>query len=493
MAGAGESRRVLRRLVLLLAVSAAAALDEDVEQASLTVHLPNGIDVQSAAAVAGFSAQLPDAGLSSSLAFARTGTGCRMLSEFRGKNAGALVVAARGKCSFYEKAAHLIGAGAAAVVIANSRNELMSMEALSDGLVVSRPVVLVTNETAALLRAYTQRFGALRATLRATPATQADASAIALHWALWASAPLLCAAAVSGARSRRGALATSRDALIDALTRRVNTKRWVHRLEMLGRLALCATFLDDALRALSAPRRQMRLLARSFGVGDAASALGGAVLAGSTVLQLAGTALLLSRRREPLGCRLLIGWACAQPLLYGATRQAQLVATSVSVVGGLLLVMAEHSRRAQATPLPRAQLAGRVCATGVLLHGAFAPLVARVRSGHSADDSLLQTAADVLVAVGASLLCLLVICGFKSRWSAAALVVCLASANLWLHPFWALSSSLHADLVDGSRFCYFHTLSAVGALLLLVLYGPGRASIDEPSGPLPVIAVKTRE
>lgn len=483
-------------VLLVLAVAAGAPPpDDELELASLMVHLPNGIDVQAPAAIASFSAQLPDVGvgIERRIAFARTGTGCGMVSETRGRNAGAIVIAARGNCPFYKKAAHLVGAGAAAVVIANSRNELLRMDAPSDGLVVSRPVVLVANETGAFVRALARRHGSLTATLRALPAPRADGGSLALHWALWASAPLLCAASVRAARSRRGALAASRDALLDAITRRLNTKRWVRRLELVGRVALCATFVDDALRALTAPRRQLRLLARALGVGDAAVALGGCVLAGSTALQLVGSALLLARRREQLACRLLIGWACAQPALYRAAANGQLLATSASVVGGLLLAMAEDSRLARATPLPRAQLCGRVCATGVLLHGAYGPLLARVRSGHSPDDSLLQTAADVLVAVGASLLCLLVICGFKSRWSAAALVVCLFVANAWLHPFWALDAAVHADLVDGARFCYFHTLSAVGALLLLVLYGPGRASIDEPSGPLPVLDVKARE
>jgi len=273
----------------------------------------------------------------------------------------------------------------------------------------------------------------------------------------------------------------------------VNTKRAYRRLEVLGRCLLVLTFVEDSARVLLHWRFQMRFMLHAFGQTTVGTVVGHAVLATSTVVQLTGSLLLVVRKWEEHACLLLLVWATIHPLLYRQVGNRQLLATSASIVGGLLLVLAERSRTSWGEPMPRTQLAGRLLSTCVLLFHAFTPLWTDLWEGHSPSDSLATTAAEVVIAVGASLLCGLVMFGFKSRWSAAMLVLCLFVADSVLNPFWTLEMTVHRDLVDAAQFFYFHTLSAAGALLLLVLYGPGTASIDESAGPLPLVAVKANE
>jgi len=45
-------------------------------------------------------------------------------------------------------------------------------------------------------------------------------------------------------------------------------------------------------------------------------------------------------------------------------------------------------------------------------------------------------------------------------------------------------------MADHQRFFFFQSMSTVGALLLLVVHGPGALSIDEPDGPMKLSSSK---
>ena len=70
-----------------------------------------------------------------------------------------------------------------------------------------------------------------------------------------------------------------------------------------------------------------------------------------------------------------------------------------------------------------------------------------------------------------------------------------------MHPFWAYAFSTKTYLMQGvagmegyevdaftmadhQRYFFFQTMSTVGALLLLVVHGPGALSLDEQDGPM---------
>lgn len=138
-------------------------------------------------------------------------------------------------------------------------------------------------------------------------------------------------------------------------------------------------------------------------------------------------------------------------------------------------------------------------------------------------------AAEAVLGVG--LLCgvWLVLIGMRSRLVALALAALTALSACWLHPFWRARDNrpttfpppsnhlLTGDhnccryymlrpadatyrlggvagmegylvdaftMADHQRYFFFQTMSTVGALLLLVVHGPGRHSVDEQHGPM---------
>lgn len=101
-------------------------------------------------------------------------------------------------------------------------------------------------------------------------------------------------------------------------------------------------------------------------------------------------------------------------------------------------------------------------------------------------------------------MCSLVIIGIKSRWVALFLAVLMFLSACWLHPFWiyifstktyrmegvAYMEGFEVDaftMADHTRYFFFQSMSTVGALLLLVVHGPGKLSMDDQQGQLVLI------
>lgn len=95
----------------------------------------------------------------------------------------------------------------------------------------------------------------------------------------------------------------------------------------------------------------------------------------------------------------------------------------------------------------------------------------------------------------------------QSRSVALILASTMALTAVYMHPFWAylLSSrkftmegvsgmeGFEVDaftMADHQRYFFFQTMSTVGALLLLVVHGPGTLSVDEPDGPMKLSSAK---
>jgi ER-derived vesicles protein len=91
--------------------------------------------------------------------------------------------------------------------------------------------------------------------------------------------------------------------------------------------------------------------------------------------------------------------------------------------------------------------------------------------------------------------CVMVVVGFKAKFSAIMLVVILSIFNILVNNFWTVSLSnmsfrvklansflqLHEEQEnkDFAKYDFFQILSIIGGLLLLVNSGPGKYSIDE--------------
>mmetsp|Transcript_57920 Transcript_57920/g.159097 ORF Transcript_57920/g.159097 Transcript_57920/m.159097 type:complete len:102 (-) Transcript_57920:415-720(-) len=100
--------------------------------------------------------------------------------------------------------------------------------------------------------------------------------------------------------------------------------------------------------------------------------------------------------------------------------------------------------------------------------------------------------------------------GIRSRWCAGVLAVIVAAAALYKHPWFLsmFSTKMYTlDFVvgyegtevpgwlysDHQRYFFFQQLSTAGALLQLVVHGPGRYSIDEPMGPVQIVTTKAAD
>lgn len=100
----------------------------------------------------------------------------------------------------------------------------------------------------------------------------------------------------------------------------------------------------------------------------------------------------------------------------------------------------------------------------------------------------------VIVALLGFVACVMVVVGFKAKFSAIMLVVILSVFNLLVNNFWTVRFILpifllflltvtqlheHHPHKDFAKYDFFQILSIVGGLLLLVNSGPGKYSIDE--------------
>ena len=106
---------------------------------------------------------------------------------------------------------------------------------------------------------------------------------------------------------------------------------------------------------------------------------------------------------------------------------------------------------------------------------------------------------EAIVIVGGLYVCSLIIIGMKSRWCALLLALAMGVTDLYMHPFWLFMFSTRTYLMEGvagmegyevdaftmadhQRYFFFQTMSTVGALVLLVVHGPGNFSMDEQQG-----------
>lgn len=188
---------------------------------------------------------------------------------------------------------------------------------------------------------------------------------------------------------------------------------------------------------------------------------------------LVGSFLVIKRKYPEYAVGGLFLVVVAQSIGYGLWNEVNFLLRSLSVIGGLLMVLSDafSKKRSVFADLPQLserdrktyfQLAGRVLLIflfiGFIFHGEW---------------SIVR----VFVSIVGFVACTMVVVGFKAKWSATFLVLFLSIFNLLINNFWSVH---HANPQrDFLKYDFFQTLSIVGGLLLLVNMGPGGISIDE--------------
>jgi len=313
---------------------------------------------------------------------------------------------------------------------------------------------------------------------------------------------------------------------------------WGPWFEFVVRLLRVATFLDDSFRVITHFSQHIDQVGEQGFLKPLAAASPGLVsiiaslaLSVGLLAQSLGSFCLLAGHKSETGTKALIGWAIAQPVMYIQMTNFEFVAESLSIVGGLLILLSHLSEQAmrdgRKVPLgggiipcapeaaiARTSLLGRLLLPAKYMYHAGVILVDNLTGAvdHTEYTSamlLAEYGVNVAVLLGLLLLCALIAAGLKSRTIALVLALVNLVFVFCQHPFFtfvwreggqwkydklAMSESMpHVALpkgastdnfepwhiVDLHRYYFFQGLSTTGALILLAMVGPGELAVVE--------------
>lgn len=246
-------------------------------------------------------------------------------------------------------------------------------------------------------------------------------------------------------------------------------------LPLLARFLLVVTFLEDSVRILMQWSDQMSYMTIYRGFPSFISFI---FLAGNIVAMTICSCLVLAKKSVKNAVYGLGAVVLSQAIGYGMLTDLNFMLRNLSLVGGLVLLLSdwytqENKQAAMFPGLPDLNragvstyltLAGRVMLVFLFFGLAF---------GGGGEFGLVRFG----LALFALAVCIMVIVGFKAKYSAIFLVGLLSLFNVAVNNWWSLHHE-HPKR-DFMKYDFFQTLSVMGGLLLLVNIGPGGLSIDE--------------
>lgn len=241
-------------------------------------------------------------------------------------------------------------------------------------------------------------------------------------------------------------------------------------LPAIGRFLIVVTFLEDALRIITQWSDQLAYLKDYRHMYWGVTHL---FLSVNVIAMTVGSFMVVARKRSEYAVGALLGVVVSQALGYGLIFDLNFFLRNLSVVGGLLMVLSDsfHRKKFAFAGLPQLdekdkkvyfQLAGRILLVFLFIGFVF--------SGE-------WSASRIAVSVLGFIACVMVVVGFKAKFSAVLLVVILSGFNILINNFWTLHP--HHPHRDFAKYDFFQILSIVGGLVLLVNMGPGQFSVDE--------------
>ncbi|KAI9320167.1 SURF4 family-domain-containing protein [Dichotomocladium elegans] len=242
-----------------------------------------------------------------------------------------------------------------------------------------------------------------------------------------------------------------------------------------GRFLIVATFMEDAIRIPTQWEDQVVFMEerRHFPWG-----LSHLFLALNVIVMAAGSGMVIAKKYTSYAVYGLLGTVVAQAFGYGLVFDFQFFLRNLSLIGGLMMVLSESMLNKDKkssmmfAALPQLsdndrrtyiQLAGRILLIFLFIGSAF----------HGDEWSLVRIVSSLLGLVAS----IMVVVGFKARWSAMFMVLFLSVFNILINNFWSTNHGYYKR--DILKYDFFQTLSIVGGFLLLVNMGPGGYSIDE--------------
>ncbi|KAJ3214233.1 hypothetical protein HDU67_001940 [Dinochytrium kinnereticum] len=242
-------------------------------------------------------------------------------------------------------------------------------------------------------------------------------------------------------------------------------------LPAIARFLLVVTFLEDSLRISTQYGDQKYYLKKYRGF----AAWGADIfLCLNVLIMTAGSILAILKRYTEYAVIGLFLVVVSQSIGYGLVFDPSFLMRTLSVCGGLLMLLADawsSKKRTIFAGLPSInetdrstylQLFGRILLVFLFMSFIFAGEI---------------TLARIVVALIAFVGCIMVVIGFKAKWSAWLLITFLSISNVVLNNWWSLHHN-HPQR-DFQKYDFFQNLSIMGGFLLLVNLGPGGISMDE--------------
>ena len=241
-------------------------------------------------------------------------------------------------------------------------------------------------------------------------------------------------------------------------------------IPVFARFLLVVTFLEDALRICFQWHDQLSYLQRYQGMPWGISHL---FLLTNVVVMFTGSFMAIAKKRTEIAVAGLFGVIILQAIGYGLLFEWHFFLRNISITGGLLMLLSDAlARRRNFFPgLPQlndtdrstyVQLAGRILLIFLFLSFVYSEEL---------------TFARTIVSIFGFIACVMVIVGFKAKWSAMFLVALLSVFNIMVNNWWSFDEG-HPQK-DFLKYDFFQILSIMGGLLLLVNMGPGGLSMDE--------------
>jgi len=241
-------------------------------------------------------------------------------------------------------------------------------------------------------------------------------------------------------------------------------------IPVIARFLLVATFLEDSLRISTQWSDQVYYLERHQNFWSGFSQL---FLILNVVTMLTCSTLAIAKKHTEKAVAGLFLVVISQSIGYGLIFDSNFFLRNLSVMGALLMLLSDalSKRKSLFAGLPTIsetsrstyfQLAGRILLVFLFLSFIFA------------GD---MTFGRLIVSVIGFVACIMVVIGFKAKWSAMFLVLFLSISNVFINNWWAVHHSIPQR--DFMKYDFFQCLSIAGGLLLLYQQGPGGISVDE--------------
>ncbi|KAF3480211.1 ER-derived vesicles protein ERV29 [Arthroderma uncinatum] len=241
-------------------------------------------------------------------------------------------------------------------------------------------------------------------------------------------------------------------------------------LPAIGRFLIVVTFLEDSLRIMTQWTPQLEYLNQFRHIPWGITHL---FLIVNVIVMLTGSVLVVARKHSEYAVAGLLGVVVAQALGYGLLIDITFIVRNLSVIGGLLMVLSDSWVRKKFMPAGLPQLEEKDRKMYVQFAGRVLLIFLFIGFVFSGEWSLWRIIVSCIGLVAS----VMVVVGFKAKWSAVILVVVLSIFNVLVNNFWTLHP--HHPHKDFAKYDFFQILSIVGGLVLLVNMGPGQLSMDE--------------